>query len=732
MDDTDSSSGRQPVIPDILRRLDRWLRWGYQGAEGSKTKVPDCSTRKPEQWRTLAQVVGQGPVDSAGGIGFVMTGGVAHEDGRLYALDLDACRDPLTGSVEAWARELVDYYGRTFTEITVSGTGLRIWIICRSFPQGLAKAKVKLDYDRAPNTGTKSVEIQVFGYGVPQYVTVTGNLLPGCSDTINVHENLDHLSRTFGVQESEGIISATAGDNLPKGAGEAPSVDMIEAVLRRSPEAELIFDADYIGREGEDSSASGAYWQVAQHAIRAAEGHGKAALDFLLERTAWGIGDVEDSKQPDKYTRPSWVAAELKRAAGKSGGGAHAAADIFEIITPAAAEAAVELIEEGVATVKRARTAASPILTVQPPRPPWFDRPPPPREYLLEHPNGDGLLPRGKVGLFSAAGGTGKTTALVQLAISVALRRPWFDHFNIGKKAGDRVLLLLGEEDADEVARKIYYTCADLGLAPAERREVEELVVPIGLAGHALPLLRGADNSNCEGTEHGDAILELLHAKENWGLVVIDPVSRFTAVNVESDNIIATRYIQELERFTQTPGKPTVLAVGHTSKADRQAGEANQRGVTGLFDAVRWAATLNAKSKHRVEFEAKKNNLGPPSDMVPLLRGDHGLLRAEAPQQRVEREEAEQAAAEADRTAAEAVKESRRRVGFDQRIANLTDKCLDFVRRRPGQTKSQVAAALGGRKSDAMTTIDKLAANGMIEARREGNSTLHFIAELFK
>jgi len=703
---------------------------------GKLTKVPDCSTRDPAKWRDIAGVLSQGPPTAEGGIGFVMTDGVDVTDvndvliGRLYALDLDGCRDPVTGSLEPWVRELIDHYGRSFTEITPSGCGLRLWIVCRDFPQGLARAKVKLDYPRAPNVPeSKSVEIQVFGYGVPQYVTFTGHVLPGCSDDITIVANLDHLRHTFGIEESGGSLSSTAVASLPTGTGDAPSVDAIEAKLCNGFEVALIFDGDYLNRDGDDKSASGAYWQVAQHALRAAEGHGKAALDFLLARTAWGGCNVEESAEPDKYGRASWVAAELKRVAAKGGAGAASAADVFDFVTEDMADAVI-------VTAQRVRSdlvARSPILTVQPPPTPWFDRPPPPREYLLEHPNGDGLLPRGKVGLFSAAGGTGKTTALVQLAVAVATRGRWFGHFDIGATAGDGVLMLLGEEDADEVRRKLYYTCADLDLTPGERDAVQRCVVPLGLAGHALPLLRGADNNNLEGTEHGEAILERLHAgRENWGLVVVDPVSRFTAVNVEADNIIATRYVQELERFTMAPGKPTVLAVGHTSKADRQAGEANQRGVTGLFDAVRWAATLNAKSQHRVEFEVKKNNLGRPSDMVPLLRGDHGLLTAEAPQQRIEREQAEQVATDAAWHEREGAKERQRRVGTEQRLAELADKCLSFVSRRPGHTKSQLAAAIGGRKADAMTTIDRLCGSGMLEARREGNATLHFVARLLK
>lgn len=108
--------------------------------------------------------------------------------------------------------------------------------------------------------------------------------------------------------------------------------------------------------------------------------------------------------------------------------------------------------------------------------------PPEPRRWLLRHPDpesadigandGSGLLPLGKVGVLSAEGGAGKTSVLVALALSVATGRPWLGHFRVDEAARrGRVLLALGEEDEEEVHRRLYAASEALGLDGESRKE---------------------------------------------------------------------------------------------------------------------------------------------------------------------------------------------------------------------------------------------------------------------
>lgn len=46
-------------------------------------------------------------------------------ENRVVGIDLDSCRDPLTGFIESWAQSIVDACG-TYAEVSISGTGLKL------------------------------------------------------------------------------------------------------------------------------------------------------------------------------------------------------------------------------------------------------------------------------------------------------------------------------------------------------------------------------------------------------------------------------------------------------------------------------------------------------------------------------------------------------------------------------------------------------------------------------
>src|SRR5262249_8080741 len=69
------------------------------------------------------------------GLGFV----VDRQDG-LVMIDLDDCRDPTTGEVDAWALKIVYELG-SFTEISTSGTGLKVFVRAQK-PGNLCRTKL--------------------------------------------------------------------------------------------------------------------------------------------------------------------------------------------------------------------------------------------------------------------------------------------------------------------------------------------------------------------------------------------------------------------------------------------------------------------------------------------------------------------------------------------------------------------------------------------------------------
>lgn len=716
----------QGAIPATLRSLASWCRWSLQlNHKGKRTKVPDCSTRQRESRRASRLV--EGPSDSTQGRGFIFPT-VTPAGLTVFAFDLDACRDPLTGALEPWALDLVNRYRDTYIEVTPSGTGLRIWLLVKNPPKGIRNPKVKLPHNRAPNTGDKGVEIQAFGYGVPQFVTVTGLHLPGCGADLATVNDLRPILEQFGMEEDPDADRATAasrsaGARLPVGVGTAPDADEIKGTLTASclaPWFDVIHGADWhlldVSTE-RDPSASAIYFGVAKRVLIAARHHGEAALDYLLDETAWGAGQVDGSADPVRYSRRSWVAKELERVATKVPMPQSAQAvfdDGFRFDERPAG--APEPSTNGHAAPAANGTARAPAVNESPidrwarfDRRPWFEADPPPRRYLVRHPDGSGFMPAGKAVTLTAEGGCGKTYAVVQLAIAIASRTKWLDHFHIDQDAPQRVLLLLGEEDAAEAHFKLHACTRDL--TPEQREAVAANVVILPLAGELVPLLQSTESGNPVSTAHVLALRRILTERagdHGWALVVIDPQSRFAGVNVESDNSIATRWVQECEQFTRAKGNPSVMVVAHSSKVARRGGEADSRGVTGLTDGYRWHATLQRDADDgsaipRVLMKLPKTNLTRAMvEPVRLVQNHVGVLRTESVGDAEERERL-------------------RQLRENEILADAKADVLTVLRRTDGLNRTEVAALVKRSRDRVFAALAALIRTGEIELRQEGS-----------
>jgi primase-polymerase (primpol)-like protein len=138
----DQTSGQRPPKPRTyngdLRRLPRslahlgtervWVvwRWSWDGTKWTKPPYradsPDrfASTSDPTTWGDYQTALRQVLAGKADGLGFAVKGR------NIGGNDLDHCRDPETGMIAPWAREYCEQFPGAYTEVTVSGTGLRI------------------------------------------------------------------------------------------------------------------------------------------------------------------------------------------------------------------------------------------------------------------------------------------------------------------------------------------------------------------------------------------------------------------------------------------------------------------------------------------------------------------------------------------------------------------------------------------------------------------------------
>lgn len=106
---------KHPKLPERMAECARFVRF-------SSSKVPlavtggHASSTDPNTWATLGEAVKS---TRGVGIGFVLNG-----DG-IGVIDLDHC--VVGGTVAPWAQAFLDANPDTFTELSVSGTGLHIW-----------------------------------------------------------------------------------------------------------------------------------------------------------------------------------------------------------------------------------------------------------------------------------------------------------------------------------------------------------------------------------------------------------------------------------------------------------------------------------------------------------------------------------------------------------------------------------------------------------------------------
>lgn len=266
----------------------------------------------------------------------------------------------------------------------------------------------------------------------------------------------------------------------------------------------------------------------------------------------------------------------------------------------------------------------------------WLERDAPARRVLLSYEN-NCILPLGKVGFFAGEGGIGKSWALTQLAVSVCTGLPWLQTFHVPESSVGAVVMIMAEEDAEEMHRRLRHVVHHLGLAAHQQSDLNQRLWPMPMAGQFVEFL-----TEGEVSKHFEQFKSLLMAHAppgGWSMIVLDPASRFMGAETEKDNALATRFVQLLEQLTTLPGQPTVICAHHTTKTSRtaQGGAGHSvamRGASALTDGARWQGNLFADEdeqgellKDRAVFTVVKSNYGPKPPAVYLKRKAHsGVL----------------------------------------------------------------------------------------------------------
>jgi hypothetical protein len=193
-----------------LKALPNWVCWRWAHDDKGKwtkqpyqPKAPNRLARNndPTTWGTYKEAIAAFKADRCDGIGFVLL------NSDLAAFDLDDCRDIATGAIAPEARRIVDE-AASYTEITVSGTGLRVI--------GLGDGTVTHRNQRLPDS---TVSVESYS-NTARFIVITGKpLLGACPNIRDISGHMTKLVKELDSTKQETVLSfdkAVAEKNLPQ------------------------------------------------------------------------------------------------------------------------------------------------------------------------------------------------------------------------------------------------------------------------------------------------------------------------------------------------------------------------------------------------------------------------------------------------------------------------------------------------------------------------------------
>ena len=206
-------------MPKSLRQVAQWVLWKEELRNNKPTKIPfqlngvEAKSNTPETWGRFEDAKAVYLKGGYLGLGFMFS----CED-EFIGVDLDGCRDPETGKVSEWAREIIIALN-TYAEVSPSQTGIKAFGFASS-PFSTGK---NLKLKDAPKIGEKAPGIEI--YDQLRYFAVTGWRVRGPAEPQECQEKIDWLKSKYWPDE---VPTATA----PSGADFHSDAAIIERARR--------------------------------------------------------------------------------------------------------------------------------------------------------------------------------------------------------------------------------------------------------------------------------------------------------------------------------------------------------------------------------------------------------------------------------------------------------------------------------------------------------------------
>jgi len=233
-------------IPSKLKKRDQWLCWREETRAGKPTKVPvsphdrgfgkvnDSST-----WASFQVAVDALSRDDVTGLGFVFT-----DNDTIAGVDLDAMRDPETGSLSERAQDIVSRLD-SYTEVSPSGTGLHVLL-----------------HGFVPDGRSRSDGIEIYDTG--RFFTVTGDHLSDTPTEIAVRQNeLATVHAEHVAQDERQTAEADRSTDEPKSSTNKsqiakPETDLNEDEIttygNRNAKFRRLWEGDWSGYESQSEA----------------------------------------------------------------------------------------------------------------------------------------------------------------------------------------------------------------------------------------------------------------------------------------------------------------------------------------------------------------------------------------------------------------------------------------------------------------------------------------------
>jgi hypothetical protein len=574
---TTSSNGGKPntqqgnltKLPRALAPLierPQWAVWRWtQRSDGTWQKPPfmatqpdrHASTKDSTTWSDYGTALAAVQAGHADGVSYILTA-----DDPFAAIDLDHCREVDTCSIDVWAQNFLHRGRFSYSEVTPSGTGCRIW--------GLANGdslhrKFTLEIDG------KEIAAELFRR-THKVLTITGYRLDTIRELTNIDRVLDWAviwgERRKAAAAEIAAETAATNEGFNGGDGCGYSVDQIEQIVREGapPEAnrsELFHTivGHYLGcgwsveqiyehlQQFPDGIGSKylAEGRLSREIVRSAEKFGAASLP-MFDANGWTSG--WEAKAPQPEPKPAGKEIEEKLPPEPEQVDKEIEEDVEEELPPES-ESELEDDDELDEDEPPQQQLDLPVLHAH-----GETDPRPLKSWLVKH-----LIPAIGHGLLSGQWGASKTFVIFDLAAALVTGQPFLGHA-IKRQCG---VLLIAAEGAEEVRLRldavVREKCGGMVRAPVYWYETAPVLLHKDAVEKLVAMARQAE-----------ALLQAEHGLP-LGLIIIDTIAAcagYRRSGDENDNAVGQALMNVLKAVAQAIGC-FALGVDHFGK-DLQAG----------------------------------------------------------------------------------------------------------------------------------------------------------------